>query len=166
MKRLSVVIASLLLFGFTYEVHAVNFAIFHKIDKNMKFADVVKGKHGDFLSNMEAQGAEVLSLTNIPHAMHNDVITLQTSALHDADGSLGDFGLDCHLGYKDESQGPRAEHYLGGICRIIRQGRGQDIREPVIIMHTPIHDSSKGVEQWVKIAEQKDLGIAFYATIQ
>lgn len=71
MYKFAVVIIGFMLLAFSYETHAVNFAVFHKVDKNMTFQDVVQGGHGAFIVNMERQGAEMLALTNIPRAMHN-----------------------------------------------------------------------------------------------
>lgn len=85
------------------------------------------------------------------------MITLQTSALHDNAGELGDFGLDCHLGYKNESTDNEISHTLAGLCKIIWVGRGQDSRKVILIQQKNITDSD--------YAEDKEAGIAFYATV-
>jgi len=167
MRRIAVFGLAMLLMGMSYESHAVNFAVFHKVDKSMEFEDIVEGSHSSFLQNMESHGAEILALTNIPHAVNNDVITLQTSALHDREGALGDFGIDCHLSYKDEiNKEGENQHYLGGICKVIRQGRGHDIKNTVLMQHVNIIDSSQGFHGWIKVAEDKETGVAFYATVR
>ena len=165
MKRLGMATAVLLLFGLVSEANAVKFAAFDKVDKNMEFADVVKGNHSEFLANIEAQGAQMLALTNIPYAKHNDVIVLQTSMLREEAGALGDFGFDCSLVYKEGgSTDAKGDHFLSGVCHLTRKGGGHDIQELVVIKRVPIRTLTAGHEEWVKIAEHKELGVAFYAT--
>ena len=165
MKRLGMATAVLLLFGFVSKAYAVKFAAFEKVNTSMVFADVVKGNHSEFLANIEAQGAQVLALTNIPYAKHNDVIVLQTTTLREDAGALGDFGFDCSLVYKEgESTDAKGDHFLSGICHLVRKGGEEDTKELVVIQRAAIHKLSKGKEEWVKIAENKKLGIAFYAT--
>ena len=165
MKKLSMLVLTLFIFGFSFEASAVKYAVFDKVDKNMEFADVVKGNHSEFLANIEAQGAQMLALTNIPYAKHNDVIVLQTSTLREEDGALGDFGFNCSLVYKEGgSKDAKGDHFLSGVCHITRKGGDHDVQELVVIKRVPIRTLTAGHEEWVKIAEHKELGIAFYAT--
>ena len=165
MKELGMVAVALLIFGFSFEASAVKYAVFDKVDKNMKFADVVKGNHSQFIANIEAQGAQMLALTNIPYAKHNDVIVLQASMLREEAGALGDFGFDCSLVYKEgESTDAKGDHFLSGVCHITRKGGDHDIQELVVIKRAPIRTLTVGHEEWIKIAEHEELGIAFYAT--
>ena len=165
MKKLGMLVLALFTFGFSCEATAVKYAAFDKADKSMEFADVVKGNHSEFIASMEAQGARMLALTNIPQAKNNDVIVLQASMLREEAGALGDFGFDCSLVYKEGgSTDAKGDHFLSGICHIMRKGGEADIQELVTIKRVPIRALTAGHEEWVKIAEHKELGIAFYAT--
>ncbi len=145
------------------EARNVNFAAFQKVDKNVEFEAVVEGKFSDFIAAMK--GSQILALTHTAGAIDGDVITLQTSVLRDEAGNFGDFGIDCQLSYKDESVGSDPSFLLGGICKIIREGRGQHSTSNHIIPHTNVPDTSQGFEGWFLLEEDVPTGIAFYANV-
>ncbi|MDQ7001834.1 MAG: hypothetical protein Q9N02_04000 [Ghiorsea sp.] len=145
------------------EVRSVNFAVFQKVDKSFEYDDVVEGKFSDFIAAM--QGSQILALVHTAGAIDGDVILLQTSVLRDEAGGLGDFGVDCQLSYKNESAGEDTSFLLGGLCKIIKVGRGQNLRETLLIPPTSIPDTAQGFEGWFMLDEDKSTGIAFYANV-
>jgi len=145
------------------DVRNVNFAAFQKKAAGFEYEAVVEGKFSDFISAM--QGSQVLALVHTGGAVDGDVIILQTSVLRDEAGSFGDFGIDCQLSFKDESTADDTSYLLGGMCKIIQVGRGQDMRKLIIIPHTNIPDTSQGFEGWFMLDEDEKTGIAFYANV-
>jgi len=145
------------------EVRNVNFAAFQKVDPSFEFEPIVEGKFANFIKAME--GSQVLALAHTADAKDGDVITLQTSVLRDESGSLGDFGLDCQLSFKDESTKMDTSYLLGGLCKVIHVGRGQDVRATLLIPHTNIPDTSQGFEGWFMLDEDEKTGVAFYANV-
>jgi hypothetical protein len=145
------------------EVRNVNFAAFQKVDKDFEFEAVVEGKFSDFIAAM--QGSQILALAHTADAIDGDVITLQTSVLRDEAGNLGDYGIDCQLSFKDESEGTDTSYLLGGLCKIIQVGRGKNLRETLFIPHTNIPDTAQGFEGWFMLDEDEKTGIAFYANV-
>jgi hypothetical protein len=71
----------------------------------------------------------------------------------------------CELSFKDESEGEDLSYLLGGVCRIIQVGDGENIRHVLIIPHTNIPDTSQGFEGWFMLDEDEATGIAFYANV-
>lgn len=51
-------------------------------------------------------------------------------------------GDDCQLSFKDESTASDTSYLLGGICKIIRMDRGEDMRKTLV----NIPDTSQGFE--------------------
>ncbi len=149
--------------GFAGEIRSVNFAAFEKVDKNAEFEAVVEGKFSDFITAMK--GSQILALTHTAGAIDGDVITLQTSVLRDEAGAFGDFGIDCQLSFKDESVGNSPSFLLGGICKVIREGRGQHLTTSHVIPHTNVPDTSQGFEGWFLLEEDKKTGVVFYANV-
>jgi hypothetical protein len=149
--------------SFAGEVRNVNFSAFQKVDKDFEFEPIVEGKFSDFITAME--GSKILALAHTADAKDGDVITLQTSVLRDNSGDLGDYGLDCELSFKDESEGEDFSYLLGGVCRIIQVGDGENIRHVLIIPHTNIPDTSQGFEGWFMLDEDEATGVAFYANV-
>ncbi len=145
------------------EVRSVNFAAFQKVDKDFEFSPIVEGTFSDFIAAME--GSQILALAHTAGAIDGDVITLQTSVLRDESGSLGDFGVDCQLSYKDESTKEDTSFLLGGLCKIIKVGRGENLRKTLLIPHTNIPDTSQGFDGWFMLDEDEKTGIAFYANV-
>lgn len=145
------------------EVRNVNFAVFQKVDKGFEYEAVVEGRFSDFIAAME--GSRILALVHTADAIDGDVITLQTSVLRDEAGNFGDFGVDCQLSYKDESGGEDTSFLLGGLCKIIKVGRGQNLRKTLLIPHTNIPDTAQGFEGWFMLDEDESTGIAFYANV-
>jgi len=145
------------------EVRNVNFAAFQKVDKGFEYEAVVEGQFSDFIAAMK--GSQILALAHTAGAVDGDVITLQTSVLRDESGSLGDFGVDCQLSYKDESTKEDTSFLLGGLCKIIKVGRGENLRKTLFIPHTNIPDTSQGFEGWFMLDEDENTGIAFYANV-
>ncbi|MDQ6981139.1 MAG: hypothetical protein Q9M46_06640 [Ghiorsea sp.] len=145
------------------EVRNVNFAAFQKVDKNFEYEAVVEGQFSDFIAAMK--GSQILALAHTAGAIDGDVITLQTSVLRDESGDLGDFGVDCQLSYKDESSKEDTSFLLGGLCKIIKVGRGENLRKTLFIPHTNIPDTSQGFEGWFMLDEDEKTGIAFYANV-
>ncbi|MDQ7057477.1 MAG: hypothetical protein Q9N62_03120 [Ghiorsea sp.] len=145
------------------EVRNVNFAAFQKVDKNFEYEAVVEGQFSDFIAAMK--GSQILALAHTAGAIDGDVITLQTSVLRDESGDLGDFGVDCQLSYKDESTKEDTSFLLGGLCKIIKVGRGENLRKTLFIPHTNIPDTSQGFEGWFMLDEDENTGIAFYANV-
>lgn len=141
----------------------VNFAIFERTVPGFEFEAIVEGKFSDFIAAMD--GAQILALAHTANAVDGDVITIQTSVLRDESGALGDFGTDCQLSFKDESTGKDSSYLLGGICKIIRVGRGQNKRILTVIQHTNVPDTSQGFEGWFLLDEDEKEGIAFYANV-
>ncbi len=145
------------------EVRNVNFAAFQKADKSFEFEPIVEGKFSDFISAMD--GAQILALAHTADAKDGDVITMQTSVLRDNGSNLGDYGTDCQLSFKDESEGTDTSFLLGGICHIIQVGRGKDVRKTLVIPHTNIPDTSQGFYGWFLLDEDEETGVAFYANV-
>ena len=141
----------------------VNFATFQKVDKTFEFEPIVEGKFSDFISAMG--GAQILALAHTADAKDGDVITIQTSVLRDNSGQLGDYGVDCQLSFKDESEGEDSSYLLGGVCHIIEVGAGKRLRQTLIIPHTNIPDTSQGFEGWFLLDEDEKTGVAFYANV-
>jgi len=149
--------------SFAGEIRNVNFAAFQKLDKNFEFEAIVLGKFSDFIAEME--GSQVLALAHTAGAIDGDVITLQTSVLRDEAGAFGDFGIDCQLSYKDESVDGESSFLIGGLCKIIRVGRGQNLKLNHVIPHTNVPDTSEGSDAWILLDEGEETGIAFYANV-
>jgi len=149
--------------SFAGEVRNVNFAAFQKADNSFEFEPIVEGKFSDFIEAMK--GSQILALAHSADAKDGDVITMQTSVLRDHSGDLGDYGLDCQLSFKDESEGEDSSYLLGGICRVTQVGRGKNIRQVLIIPHTNIPDTSHGFEGWFMLDEDEGTGVAFYANV-
>jgi len=145
------------------ESRNVNFAAFQKVDADFEFEPIVEGKFSDFIKAMS--GSQILALAHTKGAIDGDVVLLQTSVLRDEAGSLGDFGIDCQLSFKDESEGTDTSYLLGGVCKIIQVGRGKNIRETLFIPHTNIPDTSQGFEGWFMLDEDERTGVAFYANV-
>jgi len=145
------------------EARNVNFAAFQKMDADFEFEPIVEGKFSNFITAM--QGSQILALAHSADAQNGDVITLQTSVLRNEAGSLGDFGLDCQLSFKDESTKTDTSYLLGGLCKVIQVGRGKDIRATLLIQHTNIPDTSQGFEGWFMLDEDEKTGVAFYANV-
>ena len=145
------------------EARSVNFAVFQIVDKDFEFEATVEGKFSDFISEMK--GSQILAMVHTSGAVDGDVITMQTSVLRDNDGALGDFGVDCQLNFKDESDADDTSYLLGGVCRIIQVGVGKDLRTVLIIPHTNIPDTTQGFEGWFMLDEDEATGIAFYANV-
>ncbi len=145
------------------DVRNVNFAAFQKVDKDFEFSPIVEGTFSDFIAAME--GSQILALAHTAGAIDGDVITLQTSVLRDESGSLGDFGVDCQLSYKDESTKEDTSFLLGGLCKVIQVGRGKNVRDTLFIPHTNIPDTSQGFDGWFMLDEDEKTGIAFYANV-
>lgn len=141
----------------------VNFAAFQKVAPDFEFEPIVLGKFSDFIVAME--GAQILVLAHTNDAVDGDVITVQTDVLRDESGALGDFGLNCQLSFKDESTADSPSYMLGGLCKIIRMGRGQKLNLSSVIPHTDVPDTAQGIDAWVKLHEDKQTGIAFYANV-
>ncbi len=141
----------------------VNFAAFQKVDKGFEYEAVVEGQFSDFIAAMK--GAQILALAHTAGALDGDVITLQTSVLRDESGNLGDFGIDCQLSFKDESTKTDTSYLLGGLCKIIHVGRGENLRKTLFIPHANIPDTSQGFEGWFMLDEDEATGIAFYANV-
>ncbi|PCI00319.1 MAG: hypothetical protein COB79_05840 [Zetaproteobacteria bacterium] len=150
-------------FGYAGEARSVNFAAFQIVDKDFEFEAIVEGKFSDFIAEMK--GSQILALVHTAGAIDGDIITMQTSVLRDNDGSLGDFGVDCQLNFKDESEGEDTSYLLGGVCRIIQVGNGKNLRTVLIIPHTNIPDTAQGFEGWFMLDEDEATGIAFYANV-
>ncbi len=150
-------------FGFAGEVRNVNFAAFEKVDKDFEFEPIVEGKFSDFITAMK--GAQILALAHTADAIDGDVITMQTSVLRDGGENLGDYGTDCQLSFKDESEGADSSYLLGGICHVIQVGRGANVRKTLIIPHTNIPDTSQGFDGWFMLDEDEETGVAFYANV-
>ncbi len=149
--------------SFAGESRNVNFAAFQKVDKSFEYEPIVEGKFSDFITAMK--GAQILALAHTADAIDGDIITMQTSVLRDESGSLGDFGIDCQLSFKDESVGTDMSFLLGGLCKIIQVGRGKNLRESMLIPHTNIPDTSQGFEGWFMLDEDDATGIAVYANV-
>jgi len=141
----------------------VNFAIFQKLEKTFEFEPIVEGKFSDFIAAMDK--AQILALAHTADAKDDDVITIQTSVLRDDSGQLGDYGVDCQLSFKDESEGEDSSYLLGGVCHVIEVGSGKKIRQTLIIPHTNIPDTSQGFEGWFMLDEDEETGVAFYANV-
>ncbi len=149
--------------GFADETRSVNFAAFQKVDQAFEFEAIVEGKFSDFIAEMK--GSQILSLVHTAGAVDGDIITMQTSVLRDNAGTLGDFGVDCQLSFKDESEGEDTSYLLGGVCRVIQVGAGKDLRTTLIIPHINIPDTAQGFEGWFMLDEDEATGIAFYANV-
>jgi len=149
--------------SFAGEVRNVNFAAFEKVSQDFEFEPIVEGKFSDFIAGM--QGSQILALAHTADAKDGDVITMQTSVLRDNSGNLGDYGLDCQLSFKDESEGEDSSYLLGGVCRVIQVGGGKNIRSVLIIPHTNIPDTSQGFDGWFMLDEDEETGVAFYANV-
>ncbi len=145
------------------ETRSINFAAFQKLDKSFEFEPIVVGKFSDFIVAM--QGSQVLVLAHTSSAVDGDVITLQTSVLRDEEGAFGDFGIDCQMSFKDESTATDTSFLIGGLCKIIRKGRGQNLKLLAPIPHTFIPDTAQGSESWIMLYEDTKTGIAFYANV-
>ncbi|MDQ6989317.1 MAG: hypothetical protein Q9M19_05490 [Mariprofundaceae bacterium] len=145
------------------EARSVNFAVFQKYDKNFEFEPIVEGKFSDFITTM--QGSQILALAHTADTIGGDVITFQTSVLRDENGSFGDFGIDCQLSFKDESTGNDYSYLLGGLCKIIQVGRGQNSKTLLVIPHTNVPDTTQGFEGWLLLKEDEKTGTAFYANV-
>ncbi|MDQ7004710.1 MAG: hypothetical protein Q9N67_07265 [Ghiorsea sp.] len=163
---LKIILLSLLLLpniAMAGETRSVNFAAFQIVDKDFEFEAIVEGKFSDFIAEMK--GSQILALVHTAGAIDGDIITMQTSVLRDDHGSLGDFGVDCQLNFKDESDEDDTSYLLGGVCRIIQVGNGKNLKTVLIIPHTNIPDTAQGFEGWFMLDEDEATGIAFYANV-
>jgi len=145
------------------EARNINFAAFQKSDTNFEFEPIVLGSFGDFISAMK--GSQVLVLVHTDNAIDGDVIIAHMDVLRDENGTLGDFGINCEMSFKDESTAENPSYMIGGLCKIIRVGRGQNLKLKSIIIPVDVPDTAQGIDAWVMIHEDKQTGIAFYANV-
>ncbi len=142
---------------------SVNLAVFQLTQKGDAFEGVVEGSLLPFLSNMK--GKKLLALIHTEGAYDGNVITLQTSVLHDNVGSLGDYGVDCQLGFHEDKSDGEIIYSLGGICRINRIGHGKSEKYVLVITPTPIPATTGDHEEWYLFDEDEEAGIGFFVNI-
>jgi len=145
------------------ESRNVNFAAFEKVKKNFEFDPIVLGKFSDFIATMD--GAQVLILSHTADSIDGDVINIQQDVLRDSQGGLGDTGINCQLSFKDESTASNTSYAIGGLCKILKVGAGQNKKLTAIIPPASLPDTAQGVEAWVMLYEDEASGIAFYANV-
>jgi len=141
----------------------VNFAAFQKIEAGFEYDAIVLGKFSDFIKAMD--GAQVLLLSHTADAVDGDVINIQQDVLREDKGSLGDFGINCQLSFKDESSVDNTSYAIGGLCKIIQVGRGKNFRLTSIIPMASVPDTAQGIDVWVELEEDEKTGIAFYGNV-
>jgi len=170
MQKLWILFATLpLLFGaWSMEAAAdesrnVNFAAFEKLNKNFEFDPIVLGKFSDFIATME--GAQILILSHTADSVDGDVINIQQDVLRESKGGLGDTGINCQLSFQDESTKNNTSYAIGGLCKILKVGGGQDKKVTALIPPASLPDTAQGVEAWVMLYEDEASGIAFYANV-
>jgi hypothetical protein len=145
------------------EARHVNFAAFQKHSPGFEFDPIVLGKFSDFIAAMD--GAQVLMLSHTAAVKDGDVLNIQTDVLRDENGSLGDYGINCQMSFKDESTEEYTSYAIGGLCRIIQQGRGKALTLTAVIPTASLPDTAQGEDAWVELYEDESTGIAFYANV-
>jgi len=145
------------------ESRSVNFAAFQLHDKSSEFEGVVEGDLLTFLTTMKDK--KMLAIIHTEGAYSGDVVTLQTSVLHDAAGGLGDYGLECELSFKEVHEAKEIFYSLGGVCRINRIGHGRSEKYVLIIPPTPIPDTISKSEEWYLFDEDETSGVGFFVNI-
>jgi len=145
------------------EARNVNFAAFEKQSPSFQFEAGIVGKFSDFIAAME--GSQVLVLSHTADAVGGDVINIQQDVLRQESDGLGDYGINCSLSFSDESTADSTSFLLGGLCTILRTGRGDESKIRAIIPKVNVPDTALGADVWVKIHEDKGTGIAFYANV-
>ncbi|MDX8381154.1 MAG: hypothetical protein R8M14_03500 [Ghiorsea sp.] len=145
------------------EARSVNLAVFQLLDDNSEYDGVIEGDLMTFLSSMKDK--KMLAIIHTEGAFSGDIVTLQTSVLHDNAGGLGDYGLDCELSFKKEHESDEVFYSLGGVCRINRVGYGQSEKIDLIIPPTPIPDTTSEFEEWYLFDEDETSGVGFFVNI-
>lgn len=145
------------------ESRHVNFAAFEKVKKDFEYDPIVVGKFSDFISAME--GAQILILSHTSDSVDGDVINIQQDVLREDKQGLGDHGINCQLSFKDESTKDNTSYALGGLCKILRVGNGQNLKLTALIPTASLPDTAQGVDAWVELYEDEKTGIAFYANV-
>jgi len=145
------------------ESRHINFAAFQKESPNFEYEAIVLGKFSDFINAMD--GAQVLILSHMADAVDGDVINIQQDVLREENGALGDFGINCQLSFKDESDAESTSYAIGGICRIIQIGKGKELKLVAVIPSASLPDTAQGIDAWVELYEDEKTGIAFYANV-
>ncbi|MDQ6962406.1 MAG: hypothetical protein Q9M28_07730 [Mariprofundaceae bacterium] len=145
------------------ETRNINFAAFQKADKAFEYEPIVLGAFSDFISAMK--GSQVLVLAHTADAIDGDVMAVHMDVLRDEKGKFGDFGINCEMIFKDDSTATNPSYMIGGLCKIIRIGRGQDLKLSAIIPQMDVPDTAQGIDAWVMLYEDKQTGIAFYANV-
>lgn len=145
------------------EARNVNFAAFEKLSPDFQFEPGIVGKFSDFIAAME--GSQILMLSHTADAEDGDVINIQQDVLRQTENGLGDFGINCSLSFSDESTQSSTAYLLGGLCTILRTGRGDTTKIRAVIPRTNVPDTSLGADVWVMIYEDKETGVAFYANV-
>lgn len=141
----------------------VNLAAFQLNPSNPDYDAVIEGSLIPFLSAMKNH--KMLASIHTEGAYSGDVITLQTSVLHDADVGLGDYGLDCQLSFKEEHESEEIFFSLGGICHVNRIGHGKSEKYTLIIPPTPFPETTSVTEEWYVLDENEAAQIVFFVNI-
>jgi len=142
------------------EIRNINFAIFQKVDDDLEFEDIVLGKFSTFIQAMK--GSQVVLLSHSTDSIDGDIINLQQDVLREADGSLNDIGINCSLNFRDSSTEENTSFELGGMCKLLDS---LNVNVTAVIPMTSLPDTEQGIDAWVKLYEDKENGIAFYANV-
>jgi hypothetical protein len=145
------------------QAKSINLAAFQLIQEGTEFDGVVEGSLLPFLTTMKDK--KMLAIIHTEGAYSGDVITLQTSVLHDREGSLGDYGLDCQLSFTEEKEDGETIYSLGGICHINRVGHGKSEKYMLVITPTPFPATTSDSEEWYLFDEDEDAKVGFYVNI-
>jgi len=142
------------------EIRNVNFAVFQTDDDDFEFESIVLGKFSDFIEAME--GSQILLLSHSTNSVDGDVINLQQDVLRESEGELNDIGINCSLNFRDMSTDDSTAFELGGMCKILDS---LNTNVTAIIPMSSLPDTEQGINAWVKLHENKENGIAFYANV-
>ncbi len=146
------------------EPRQVNVAVVVKQDAAMKFEPIVLGDLKTFVGSLGNARLQVLAHTD--DAIDGDVINLQLDVLRpEAGADIGDYGINCSLSFKDETTGDSPDYLIGGLCHLLRTGRGKDLKLKAVVPMTHLPDTAQGVDAWVKAFEDPKTGVAIYANV-
>jgi len=141
----------------------VNFAAFQKVAPDFEYDGIVLGKFSSFIKAMD--GAQVLLLSHTADAVDGDVINVQQDVLREDKGTLGDYGINCQMSFKDEGDSDNTSYAIGGLCKIIQIGHGKNLKLTAIIPMASVPDTAQGEDAWVQLYEDEKTGIAFYGNV-
>ncbi len=144
----------------------MNFAVFQKADPHAdwEYESIVVGNFGDFIDSMGTH-AHPLLITRSAGVQDGDVLSMQTDVLREEGDALGDFGVNCTMSFMDESTPDQGSYLIGGMCKVLMKGGGQDLDKTIIVIPANVPEAVDNESIWLLLDEDEETGTAFYANV-